>query len=125
MTLVDSLTPKETEEIKPGLFIQKTARGFRQIHPAAWNGKINWRNFIFGSGLGKSFIWFAILLLIIYGYYDSTSSCNEFQNNPCSYLNDLNSYCLDQDSQRGSQFVYDEVIKDGGERDSNSLQGYP
>ena len=43
MDLVKMLTPKDTEEVRPGLFIQKTKKGYRQIHPAAWNGKINWK----------------------------------------------------------------------------------
>jgi len=122
MSMINSLTPKNTEEIRPGLFIQKTNKGYRQIYPSAWNGKMNWNNFLWGSGFFKSFIWFAILLLIVYGYNDSTTRCSEFQENPCKYLSNITSYCLDLDQ---SNSINPFEFKDGEQRDSNSIQGNP
>lgn len=122
MTIIDSLTPKETEEIRPGLFIQKTSRGYRQVYPAAWKGEINWGNFLWGSGFFKSFIWFAIILLVVYGYYDSTTSCSEFQENPCKYLPNITNYCLDVTESSSLDIFSGDNDRKG---DSNSVQGNP
>lgn len=73
---VKLLTPARTEEIKPGLFIQeKQLGGYRQIYPAAWNGKINYKNLIIGPNFWKSFFWFAIILFIAYAYQQDTKEC--------------------------------------------------
>lgn len=97
MSFIDSLTPKNTEEIKPGLFIQKKGEDYRQINPIAWNGR--WR-------LKKQFRWrslfFILLVLFIaYNYYVDTKSCEEFQANPCVHLQNLASFC----SQRGENNI--------------------
>lgn len=125
MSFIDSITPKETEEVKPGLFIQKTSKGYRQIHPAAWQGKVNWKNFFWGSGFTRSFIWFAIILLVVFGYQDSTTSCSEFQENPCPHLKSLQQYCLDIDFQGES--IDSNIIKDddGKREDFNPVQSNP
>jgi hypothetical protein len=94
MTWTEKLTPKNTEEIKPNLFIQKTNKGYRQIYPAAWNGKINYNNLIFGKGFWKSLLWVFILLLLAYGYYTSTKACEDFQQDPCKYLPNITTYCI-------------------------------
>jgi len=101
MNLTKALTPRDTEEVKPGLFIQKTTRGYRQVHPAAWEGKINWKNFLLGQSPMKNFIWFAIILFLAWSYFQDIDSYQEFyeevNSNPaefCSNVNlvDLNTY---------------------------------
>ena len=47
MNFTKVLTPSDTEEIKPGLFIQRRGNKYRQISPAAWDGKIIWKNLLF------------------------------------------------------------------------------
>ncbi|KKL12538.1 hypothetical protein LCGC14_2534780 [marine sediment metagenome] len=56
MSLIDSLTPKDTEEIRPGLFIQKREKGYRVLNPIAWNGKYRWR---------KQFSWRSVFTIAI------------------------------------------------------------
>lgn len=68
MSWIERLTPKDTEEVKPGLFIKKTRFSYRQVHPAAWDGKINWKNLTVGPNFWKNFLWFAILVFIVLGY---------------------------------------------------------
>lgn len=126
MNLTKALTPKDTEEIKPGLYIQNlykkvpvldknkkkvekdgkalyedVVKGYRQIHPAAWEGKINWKNFLLGQSPLKNFIWFAIILFLAWSYFHDIDSYQEFyvevNSNPaefCSNVNlvDLNAY---------------------------------
>lgn len=75
---VKALTPKNTEELKPGLFIQTTARGYRNVYPAAWNGKINWYNFFFGGSFFKTFAWFAIILFVVWSYQHDVNQYKSF-----------------------------------------------
>ncbi len=78
MNLAKKLTPRDTEEVKPGLFIQRTTKGYKQIHPAAWEGKVNWKNFILGGNFLKSFVWFAILMFLAWSYFQDVGSYQEF-----------------------------------------------
>lgn len=53
MSIKDSLTPKDTEELKPGFFVQKQGNKYRQVQPIIWKGKwrlknqIEWRDIFF------------------------------------------------------------------------------
>ena len=78
MNLTKALTPKDTEEMKPGLFIQRTRKGYKQISPAAWDGKIIWKNFLFGKGFLKSFIFFSILMFLAWSYFHDVKVYQEF-----------------------------------------------
>jgi len=89
MGFVETLTPKHTEEVKPGLFIQKYARGYRQIYPAAWEGKINWYNFIFGGKI-RNLIWFFIILMVVFGFYMQTGDYIKFYD---SFMQDPIEFC--------------------------------
>lgn len=122
MSLMDSLTPKDTEEMKPELFIQKKGDVYRQINPIAWNGK--WR-------LKKQFGWrnlfFILLVLFIaWSYIDNTERCEEFQADPCRHLNNLTNFCREKSevvalntNLLGSLEVKDE------QRDSIDIQNTP
>jgi len=79
MSFIEKLTPKDTEEIKPNLFIQRRGNYYRQIYPAAWNGKINWYNFITGGHWTKLF-WFFIILFIVFGFYVQSGDYKKFHD---------------------------------------------
>ncbi len=93
MNFIKALTPKETEEIKPGLFIQETKKGYRQINPAAWNGKINWKNFLLGKDFLKSLVWFAIILFLAWSYFHDVDVYKEFyeeiNSNPVAFCTNV------------------------------------
>ncbi len=78
MDIIKVLTPKETEEIKPGLFIQRRGKGYKQISPAAWEGKIMWKNLLFGQGFLKSFIFFLIIIFIAWSYFHDVKVYQDF-----------------------------------------------
>ena len=79
MSFIRQLEPKNTEEVKPGIFLQKTRKGWRQVYPAAWNGKINWKNFVLGGpNFWKTLVWFAIILFLIFAYYHDVQQYKEF-----------------------------------------------
>ena len=118
MNWVERLTPKNTEEVKPGLFIQKYKFGYRQIHPAAWDGKINWKNFLVGDNWLKHLMFFIILIVLCFSYYNNTKACVEFQANPCEKLPEIQRYCLDQEK-------FDNPLVRGENGDSISIQNNP
>ena len=93
MDFVKALTPKETEEIKPGLFIQRTSKGYRQIEPAAWNGKINWKNLFGGKNFLRNFVWFAIIIFVAWSYFHDTKEFREFyievNSNPAEFCKNV------------------------------------
>ncbi len=78
MDFIKSLTPGDTEEVKPGLFIQRRLGKYRQIYPAAWNGKINWKNFILGPNFFKHFFIFLLIVGIAFSYWHDTKELKEF-----------------------------------------------
>ena len=121
MSWVDSITPKNTEEDKPGLFIQEKRGKLRQVHPAAWNGKVNWKNFLLGHDFLKNLIVFAIIMFVAYGFYQGTHACTEFQEDPCKHLANITNYCNEKFNQDLNLYGF---IKDG-ETNLNALQSYP
>ncbi len=72
------LTPRNVEEIKPGLFIQKRGNRYRHISPAVWKGKVNWKNLILGQDFGRTFVWFLILMFLAYAHYHDVAVYKEF-----------------------------------------------
>ena len=128
MNWTDKLTPKDTEEIKPGLFIQKTSYGYRKITPAAWDGKINWKVFLLGADPIKSFLVFAIILLISYGYYTSTKACDDFQADPCKYLSNITDYCVKFSENPGQQNIvgyFNFEVNNDKRSDPHTIQSNP
>jgi len=68
MTIIDILTPKDTEEVKPNFFIQKKGNHYRQVSPMAWNGKMLWKNAILGPNWKSHLAFFLILMFICWAY---------------------------------------------------------
>ena len=78
MDFIKRLTPEDTEEVKPGLFIQRRLGKYRQIYPTAWDGKINWKNFILGPNFFKHFFIFLLIVGIAFSYWHDTKELKEF-----------------------------------------------
>lgn len=131
---LDALTPKNTEEVKPGLFIQKTATGYRHIHPAAWNGKINWKNLLIGGNAIRNFVWFAIIMFLVFAYWNDTNQYREFYEQQHIFaaeeLNGTTVECTEELEEQGlcvrirsSPVDFSPIINfsDAGDTDSNSI----
>ncbi len=138
MSFADRITPADTEEIKPGLFIQKKLGGYRHIQPAAWNGKVIWKNFLLGANPLRNFAFFLVLMFIIFAYTNDVSQYKQFYENvagnPFGYCQAL------QESQvmpectpelRANGFCKN-INADGGvslnfnfNEDTNTISGYP
>lgn len=93
MGIVERLMPKDTEELKPGLFIQKTRKGYRQIEPLAWNGKMRWKPQIASVFSIRTFVTIAVVLFLAWAYVNDVGSLIVFYNavheDPIGYCNDV------------------------------------
>lgn len=99
MNWKDALTPKDTEEIRPGLFIQSRPKNpdsieYRVINPICWNGKYRWR---------KQFSWKNLITIIIiaflaWSYLNETQYARELAENPCELLPNITKYCYEKQS---------------------------
>ncbi len=89
MKLSDTFEPDNTEEIKPGLFIQNKKGNYRQVNPIVWKGK--WRlTKQFGW---KNLVWIVIVLFLVFAYNADNKQLLEFHNavveDPFGFCNEL------------------------------------
>ena len=89
--LIRALTPKDTEEVKPGVFLKQRGDTYRQVYPAVWKGKINWRNLILGPNFTKGFITFIIFMFIVLSYSHDVAQYKEFYED---ISNNPNKFCV-------------------------------
>jgi len=75
---IKSLTPNNTKEIKPNLFIQEKKGKYRVVNPMAWKGKIRYKEQLQTVFSIRTLIWLGILLIITYGYLNDNSQLIEF-----------------------------------------------
>lgn len=113
MNFTERLTPKETEEIKPGLFIQRRGNEYKQISPAAWDGKIIWKNLLFGQGFGKSLIFFAIILFLAWSYFHDVQVYQEFYE---EVISDPVLFCLNVSLESYDKYEDTYIIQSDYER---------
>lgn len=86
--LIEVLTPKDTEELKPGLFIKDTGKGYRQIHPIAWDGKFRLKNSF--AMRWWDILRVVILLFLIWAYFNDTEAYRNYYETVNS---DLDGFC--------------------------------
>ena len=121
MSLINVLTPKDTEEIKPGLFVRKVGKDYRSINPIAWNGKFRWKEQMRTVFCFRTIFTIALIIFICWGYYSNTKSCSEFQENPCEHLPRLNKFCL----EKTESDTFELEVINGKKEDTFTLQDYP
>ncbi len=89
MSFVDEVTPKDTEEVKPGLFIQKWKGKYRQIEPMAWNGKMRWEQQIRSILSLRTFFTIGVILFLWWAYVNDDNQYRDFYfeviENPVQY----------------------------------------
>lgn len=88
------LSPKNTEEIKPGLFVQNRKGKYRVVKPIVWNGEYRLKD----QFSWKSIITIVLILFIAWTYFEETEFCRQLQENPCELLPNITSYCFEQSS---------------------------
>jgi len=125
MSLIDSLTPKDTEEIKPDLFIQKRKNGYRQINPVAWNGKFRSKEQLKSIFSFRTIFTVALLLFLYFGFLHDYRTLTDFYeevvSDPvkwCTRLENLNSGIPSE-----NWIINFSEVTNGKEEYANSLQG--
>lgn len=87
------LTPSDTEELKPGLFVQKKiVRGqdyYRQVYPGAWNGKLNPYEIFLGRNFFKTTFWFLLIMFLAFAYWHDVREYKGFYENVNSHSIDF------------------------------------
>lgn len=78
MSLVNIFTPKDTEEIKPGLFVQKKGKNYRVINPIAWNGVIDWKTQLKSIFSIRTIFTIAIVLFLVWSYQNDVGQYQQF-----------------------------------------------
>ncbi len=93
MSFIDGLTPKDTEEIKPELFIQKKGDKYRQVYPLAWNGKLRWKEQLKTIISVRTIFTLAIILFLVYAYTNDVQEYKTFyeniMSNPIDFCTEL------------------------------------
>lgn len=131
------LTPRDTEEIKPGLFIQTRYRkvydnkgdliarepvSYRQIEPLFWNGKFRKKEQLATVFSVRTFFTLAIICFIVFAYLHDTKTYREFytrvMENPVSWCENIYEYY--------NPYLQNYYNSDGenGTIYTNPLQGY-
>lgn len=78
MSWIDSITPKDTQELRPGLFIQIKKDKYRVINPFAWNGKVRWKEQLQTIFNFEQFIRIAVILFLVWSYVNDVSEYKSF-----------------------------------------------
>lgn len=92
------LTPVDTEEVRPGLFVQSKPKNpndieYRVINPICWNGEYRWnKQFSY-----KNLITVLIIAFLAWSYMSETQYARELAENPCEILPDIQKYCWGKD----------------------------
>lgn len=99
MSLTNILTPDNTEELKPGLFIQKRKNGYRQIQPMAWQGKIRWGEQMKTIFCFRTIFFVALVLFIYFGYLHDYRTLKDFyedvMSNPIGFCANVTQGAID------------------------------
>lgn len=125
MTLADMLTPKDTEELKPGFFVQKKGDTYRQIHPIGWNGKIDWIKQLKSIFSLRTFFTIGIILFLVWSYQSDVGQYQEFyldiHENPIGFCDNMyeildKDYCTKEFQDQGL-CVMEKYIDGSGTQD--------
>ncbi len=113
MNFIKVFTPKDTEEIKSDLFIQRRGNSYRQVYPGAWDGKIIWKNLLFG-GMGlRNLLWFAIIIFVAWSYFHDVQVYQEFYE---EVISDPVLFCLNVSLESYEQYEDTYIIQGDYER---------
>ena len=90
MNFKKAFTPKDTEEIKPGLFIQtkykdnngvKEPAEYRKVLPIVWNGEWKTKEQLKTIFSARTFFTIAIVLFLAWSYLNDVQEYEEFYYN--------------------------------------------
>ncbi len=108
MKLIDRLTPKDTEEIKPGFFIQKRKGSWRRVEPMAWKGEWRTKEQLKSVFNFRTLFTIAIIIFLAWSYFNETEYCRELKKDPCELLPNITSYCFERQVNLQSEVINEE-----------------
>lgn len=113
MNLKEILTPKDTEEVRPGIFLQRRESGeYRIVKPIVWKGE--WK--LKQQFSLRNLFMIILVLFIAWSYFEETEYCRQLQENPCEILPNITSYCFSKNFN---------IVDDGKREDTITIQDYP
>lgn len=100
------LTPINTEEVRPGLFVQSKPKNpdnieYTVINPICWNGKYRWNK----QFSWKNLITIIIILFLAWSYFTETQYSRQLQENPCELLPNITAYCFNKQELIGDNYA--------------------
>ncbi len=125
MSWAKSLEPKDTEEIKPGLWIQKTKKGYRQILPMAWKGKVLWKKQLRTVITVRTIFTIALIIFIAWSYLHDVNVYKKFYE---EFNSDRVGYCeaeLEEHYNQNPGFTEDGFQIKDGEQNPFSISSHP
>lgn len=95
MDFIKTLTPENTEEIRPGLFVQKHKGKYRVVKPMAWDGELLIKDQLKSVFNLRTLFTILLIIFITWSYVNETGYCRELKVNPCPLLDDITKYCYE------------------------------
>lgn len=97
MNFIKSLTPKNTEEIKPNFFIQKRKSGlYKQVYPLVWNGRLRWKEQLKTVFSFRTLLTLAIIIFLVFSYLNDVKQYKDFyesySEDPIGFCNEVINY---------------------------------
>lgn len=93
MTFVDAVTPKDTEEVKPNIFVQKKGDIYRVVNPIAWNGQMRWKEQSKTFFSLRTFITLVLIIFVVWSYNNDVKQYKEFYvdvlSNPVGFCDNV------------------------------------
>ncbi len=100
-----TLTPENTEEVRPGIFLQARTKNphsieYKVINPICWGGEYRWRE----QFSWKNLITIIIILFLAWSYTTETSYSRQLAEDPCEILPDIQEFCWNQQGIKSDDY---------------------
>lgn len=125
--LKKAFTPKDTEEIRPGLFVRKEKKGYKQIHPIVWNDEWRTKEQLKTILTLRTFFTIALIIFLAWAYVHDTGALQEFYedvtDDPFAWCNDLKTKCSNYQGNNPMANLSGFITEDGDTKYTNPLSG--
>lgn len=107
--LIKGLTMSNTEEVKPGFFIQRKGTKYRRVYPLVWDKQYQIKDQLKTIFSLRTFFTIGLILFIAWSYQHDVqayqSFYNDIQNDPLAFCAEvkisLNTPCTEQNERSG------------------------
>lgn len=130
--LIKALTMQDTEEVKPGFFVQTKKGRHRRVYPLVWDGKYQVKEQLRTVFTFRTFFTIGIILFIAWSYQNDVGAYQDFyievRGDPIGFCdevkNALDVTCTEQNEKSGlcsrgnfniTNFDFGEIVVVNGE----------